>query len=349
MQRPAGGNNGKVQKYNLYVKSNQADKWKKIVSDGTFADKQELQKVTFDEVEAQYVKFEVTQGFGNFATAAELAVYQKASDFSKLQEAMDEAEKLDRTKYLEVYYSNIDQSCEEAEELLKDFMTEQPKIDALTEQLQEALDALEALAAKSDIKLLEEAVEAARNIDLDQYKNTKEYKKEERILQKDVTEAILKLTEEQGKLEEKDPVKPEKPEVDMVVVKAEQTTLKVGAATKVSATIMPEDAKDKAVTWSVSDENILSVSPDGTVTAKKEGKAYVIATSSNGKTGRVEITVVSKDAVSNPESPKDEGNENKKEPVKTGDTQSTAWYIGLMTAVGAVVFGTKKKKEKDEM
>ena len=205
MQRPAGGNNGKVQKYNLYVKSNQADKWKKIVSDGTFADKQELQKVTFDEVEAQYVKFEVTQGFGNFATAAELAVYQKASDFSKLQEAMDEAEKLDRTKYLEVYYSNIDQSCEEAEELLKDFMTEQPKIDALTEQLQEALDALEALAAKSDIKLLEEAVEAARNIDLDQYKNTKEfekalsasekllaeYKKEERILLKDVTVAIL--------------------------------------------------------------------------------------------------------------------------------------------------------------
>lgn len=363
LQRPVGGNNGKVQKYNLYVKSNQADKWKKIVSDGTFADKQELQKVTFDEVEAQYVKFEVTQGFGNFATAAELAVYQKASDFSKLQEAMDEAEKLDRTKYLEVYYSNIDQLCEEAEELLKDFMTEQAKIDALTEQLQEALDALEVLAAKSDIKLLEEAVEAARNIDLDQYKNTKEfekalsasekllaeYKKEERILQKDVTEAILKLTEEQGKLEEKDPVKPEKPEVDMVVVKAEQTTLKVGVATKVSATIMPEDAKDKAVTWSVSDENILSVSPDGTVTAKKEGKAYVIATSSNGKTGRVEITVVSKDTVSNPESSKDEGKENKKEPMKTGDTQSTAWYIGLMAAVGAVVFGTKKKKEKDEM
>jgi CheY-like chemotaxis protein len=31
-----------------------------------------------------------------------------------------------------------------------------------------------------------------------------EYKKEERILQKDVTEAILKLTEEQGKLEEKE-------------------------------------------------------------------------------------------------------------------------------------------------
>ncbi len=164
-----------------------------------------------------------------------------------------------------------------------------------------------------------------------------------------MTEAILKLTEEQGKLEEKDPVKPEKPEVDMVVVKAEQTTLKVGVATKVSATIMPEDAKDKAVTWSVSDENILSVSPDGTVTAKKEGKAYVIATSSNGKTGRVEITVVSKDTVSNPESSKDEGKENKKEPVKTGDTQSTAWYIGLMAAVGAVVFGTKKKKEKDEM
>ena len=43
----------------------------------------------------------------------------------------------------------------------------------LTEQLQKALDALEALAAKSDIKLLEEAVEAARNIDLDQVQKHK--------------------------------------------------------------------------------------------------------------------------------------------------------------------------------
>lgn len=363
LQRPAGGNNGKVQKYNLYVKANEADGWKKVVSDGTFADKREIQKVTFDAVEAQYVKFEVTQGFGNFATAAELAVYQKASDFSKLQGVMDKAEKLDRTKYLEVYYSEIDQLCKEAEELLKDFTTEQTTIDTMTEKLQKALSALEKLVAKSDIKLLREAVMVAQKIDLDQYKNTKafekaladsekllaEYQKEEKIFQKDVTEAILKLTEEQEKLEEKDPVKPEKPNVDTVVVKAEQTTLKVGDTTSVSATITPEDAEDETVAWSVSDKHILSVSEDGIVTAKKEGKAYVIATSSNGKTGRVEIAVVAKDTGLDSEPSKEEGKENKKDVVQTGDTRSTAWYIGLMLAAGALVFGTKKKKENEEM
>ena len=37
--------------------------------------------------------FEVTEGIGNFASAAELAVYEQASDFSNLQKAMSEFEK----------------------------------------------------------------------------------------------------------------------------------------------------------------------------------------------------------------------------------------------------------------
>ncbi|WP_461815713.1 discoidin domain-containing protein [Faecalimonas sp.] len=38
-------------------------------------------------------------------------------------------------------------------------------------------------------------------------------------------------------------------------------------------------------------------------------------------------------------------NQNEKKPVKTGDTQSPVWYLGLMAAAGAIVMGKKKKKE----
>ena len=36
---------------------------------------------------------------------------------------------------------------------------------------------------------------------------------------------------------------------------------------------------------------------------------------------------------------------NKQNPVKTGDTQSPIWYLGLMAAAGALIAGKRKKKE----
>lgn len=51
-----------------------------------------------------------------------------------------------------------------------------------------------------------------------------------------------------------------------------------------------------------------------------------------------------------PDSNKPSGNKpvvkpEEQKPVKTGDTQSPVWYLGLMAAAGAVVIGRKKKKE----
>jgi len=100
---------------------------------------------------------------------------------------------------------------------------------------------------------------------------------------------------------EKDtPVEPDV-EVESIEVTAADTELKVGDTTKVTAQVLPDNATNKDVTWSVSDKNVLSVSEDGTVTAKAKGTAEVIATAANGVSGKVVITVTEKDTPVEPD------------------------------------------------
>lgn len=83
--------------------------------------------------------------------------------------------------------------------------------------------------------------------------------------------------------------------VESVAVTADKKELKVGETAQATAIVTPDNATNKEVTWSVSDENVLSVSEDGKVTAKAKGTAEVIATAENGVSGKVTIEVTEKD------------------------------------------------------
>lgn len=172
LQRPAGGNNGKIQKYNLFVKAEENDEWMAVITDGTFSDVQQVQKAAFDAVDARYVMIQVTQGYGNFASAAEFALYQKASDFSGLQAVMNELDKLDKELYTEASYQAAAEKYAEAEKMLEDFLTSQDEIDQMTKDLQAALDQLELKAVSSDIRMLEDAVADAEKVNLEEYQDT---------------------------------------------------------------------------------------------------------------------------------------------------------------------------------
>ena len=65
-----------------------------------------------------------------------------------------------------------------------------------------------------------------------------------------------------------------------------------GDKSKLSATILPENASNKNVSWNSSDANIATVSKDGEITAIKPGSSTVTVTTIDGrKTAKCQVTV----------------------------------------------------------
>jgi len=73
----------------------------------------------------------------------------------------------------------------------------------------------------------------------------------------------------------------------------EKLELYIGDAFGINVIIEPNDATNKTVTWTSSNTKIVQVS-DGKITAKGKGTAIVTATTSNGKTAKITITVKEK-------------------------------------------------------
>ena len=78
--------------------------------------------------------------------------------------------------------------------------------------------------------------------------------------------------------------------VTSVTLDKPSATLKVGETVTLTATVKPDDATDKTVTWSTSDASVATVS-NGVVTAKKIGTATITA-SAGGKSATCAISVV---------------------------------------------------------
>lgn len=73
----------------------------------------------------------------------------------------------------------------------------------------------------------------------------------------------------------------------------ERTEFKVGETIALTATVLPEDASDKSVTWTGNDSNIAIVDDaSGMVTAKNVGEVTITVTSSAGQTDEIILTVI---------------------------------------------------------
>ena len=82
----------------------------------------------------------------------------------------------------------------------------------------------------------------------------------------------------------------EEKEIESVTLPA-SLEIKVGETSTLTAVILPEDASDKTLTWSSSDENVATVDENGKVTAVKAGNAVITATASNNVSASCELTV----------------------------------------------------------
>lgn len=228
----------------------------------------------------------------------------------------------------------------------------------------EAYEAVDKTALKEQVKAAEEKCEEfgltfadAKGYDafMDAYMKAEAMYENTLAEQNDVDLATKTLEETLKDLPENPD--PGEVEVESVKVTVNKTELKVGETTTAKAVITPDNATDQTVSWTTSDESVITVDKDGQITAKKIGKANVIATASNGKTDKVEITVVEEKTDPKPDNG-DDGKDNqnqtqntkpeedkKKDPVKTGDPQSIALCLGAMAAAGVTVIGRKKKRD----
>lgn len=92
-------------------------------------------------------------------------------------------------------------------------------------------------------------------------------------------------------------------EVTSVTLNRATLNLEVGKTGKLSATVWPDSAADKSITWSSSKTDVASVSLDGTVTAKNAGTAVITATATNGKSASCTVTVTGGTTDPNPGQP----------------------------------------------
>lgn len=58
--------------------------------------------------------------------------------------------------------------------------------------------------------------------------------------------------------------------------------LNEGATLQLTATVLPEDATDKSVSWTSSDESVATVDDNGLVTMQGDGTATITATTTDG-------------------------------------------------------------------
>ncbi len=166
-----------------------------------------------------------------------------------------------------------------AEAKLKDVVPSADGKDVTTDKTwatQEAIDTLKAAIETAKAALTaetQEAVDAAA---------------------KTLTDATDAFTPATGEKTDDEPDQPDEPVAVTGVILTGRDTVQVGETITLTANVLPDNATDKHVTWTSSDESILTVS-DGVVVGVKAGKATVTATTDNGGfSDSMEITVTSK-------------------------------------------------------
>ena len=97
-------------------------------------------------------------------------------------------------------------------------------------------------------------------------------------------------------------VTPEIVPVSKITLNKAETSISVGNSETLTATVAPENAAIKALTWASSDEDVATVAPDGTVTAVKVGAATITATAADGsgKSAVCKVTVTGDTTPSQP-------------------------------------------------
>ncbi len=120
--------------------------------------------------------------------------------------------------------------------------------------------------------------------------------------------------------------------------------MKVGDTLQLTATVSPENAGDKTVTWSSSDDSIATVDQNGLVTAKAEGKVVISATNASGQSANCTITVKAASTENGGNTSSGDGTASEVPPsensssLNTGDpSDMMPWMVIMLLALSASI------------
>lgn len=103
--------------------------------------------------------------------------------------------------------------------------------------------------------------------------------------------AVITATTSNGKTDEFEITILEKQVESVEIKEGSERSLLIEETAKLSAVVLPEDASFPEITWTSSDEDIVSVDKEGNLTAKACGTATVSAATANGITDTITVTV----------------------------------------------------------
>lgn len=119
--------------------------------------------------------------------------------------------------------------------------------------------------------------------------------------------------------------------VEKIELDQTKGSLKVGNSVTIKATVTPDDATDKTVTWSSSDEKVATVDSNGKVTAVASGNAVITATSESNEDVKANYDVTVTDKATSSSSSSNKGTTSSKGNTSTG---SSSW-TGGSTSTGS--------------
>lgn len=140
-------------------------------------------------------------------------------------------------------------------------------------------------------------------------------------------------------------------EAEKVEINERISSMKVGETNKLTATITPENTEDKNITWESNDEDVATVSSTGKVVALEAGTVNITATTSNGKTDTIEITVEEvkeikeENKINNIVAPIESNELNNTSTNTTEDSDAMSGIIGLGLIGGGSYWVYKKLKK----
>lgn len=83
--------------------------------------------------------------------------------------------------------------------------------------------------------------------------------------------------------------------VNEILINEKVDNMEIGEERLLTVSLVPENATDKSVLWESSNSDIVSISSNGKIVAKKAGEVSITVKSSNGKTSTIKIVVNEKE------------------------------------------------------